>query len=59
MGKLAGVSRQVVVQDIALLRTAGYNIISTPRGYMLSDHSGVTRIIKTYHSLGILLKSWK
>lgn len=51
MGKLAGVSRQVVVQDIALLRTAGYNIISTPRGYMLSDHSGVTRIIKTHHSL--------
>ncbi|HUZ77407.1 MAG TPA: transcription repressor NadR [Chloroflexota bacterium] len=30
-----GVSRQVVVQDCALLRAAGEDIISTPRGYLL------------------------
>lgn len=30
------VSRQIIVQDIALLRAADYNILSTPRGYMLS-----------------------
>lgn len=30
-----GVSRQVIVQDIALLRTAYKNIISTSRGYLL------------------------
>lgn len=29
------VSRQVIVQDIALLRAAHYEIYSTPRGYML------------------------
>ncbi len=29
-----GVSRQIIVQDIALLRAEGYPIISTPRGYM-------------------------
>lgn len=28
-----GVSRQVIVQDIALLRASGYDIISTNRGY--------------------------
>lgn len=33
-GKL-GVSRQVVVQDIAILRAAGHGILSTPQGYRL------------------------
>ena len=32
LGKAAGVSRQVVVQDIALLRTEGYPILATARG---------------------------
>jgi transcriptional regulator of NAD metabolism len=33
------VSRQVIVQDIALLRAEGHNIIATPQGYMmLSPH---------------------
>ena len=31
------VTRQVVVHDVALLRAAGYPILSTPRGYVL-DH---------------------
>lgn len=30
------VSRQVVVQDIAILRAQGHPVISTPRGYMFS-----------------------
>ena len=30
-----GVSRQVIVQDIALLRAADNNIVSTNRGYVL------------------------
>ncbi len=30
------VSRQIIVQDIALLRAAGYRIISTNRGYLMS-----------------------
>ena len=33
LGKETGVSRQVVVQDIALLRTAGYPILSPGRGF--------------------------
>lgn len=37
-GELAahmGVSRQVIVQDIALLRTGGHSIFATPEGYVL------------------------
>ncbi|MBQ9081338.1 MAG: transcription repressor NadR [Clostridia bacterium] len=29
-----GVSRQVIVQDVALLRSAGTKVVSTPRGYL-------------------------
>lgn len=29
-----GVSRQVIVQDMALLRAANYNIIATTKGYI-------------------------
>ena len=39
-----GVSRQVIVQDIAILRANGYDIISTNRGYLLtSQKSNATR----------------
>jgi len=31
-----GVSRQLIVQDIALLRAAGEDIFATPQGYVLS-----------------------
>lgn len=32
-----GVSRQVLVQDVAILRATGLDIIATPRGYLLRD----------------------
>ncbi len=34
LGKQLGVSRQIVVQDIALLRSQGHKIIATNRGYL-------------------------
>lgn len=34
-----GVSRQVIVQDIALLRAQGAAIVATPRGYLYGDIS--------------------
>ncbi len=37
LGEKTGVSRQVVVQDIALLRTKGIRIVSTARGYVLAE----------------------
>jgi len=35
------VSRQVIVQDIALLRAKGENILATSQGYILSDNVGM------------------
>ena len=46
------VSRQVIVQDIALLRAGEYEILSTNRGYMLSRKAGARRIFKVHHSDG-------
>lgn len=50
LGKATGVSRQVVVQDIALLRTEGYSIVSTARGYFLDEPDYVTRLVKVCHT---------
>lgn len=50
LGKITGVSRQVVVQDIALLRTEGHPILSTARGYLLERSNKVTRLFKVCHT---------
>ena len=44
------VSRQVIVQDIALLRASGYDIISTNRGYILNAPHAVCRVFKVRHT---------
>lgn len=44
------VSRQVIVQDIALIRAAGYDIISTNRGYILTEPKSVSRVFKVQHT---------
>ncbi len=45
------VSRQVIVQDIALLRADGHEIFSTHRGYLINESKGVkTRVFKVHHS---------
>ncbi len=50
LGKETGVSRQVVVQDIALLRTEGYEIVATARGYVLNEPKHAVRVFKTCHT---------
>lgn len=50
LAQLYEVSRQVIVQDIALLRTAGYDIISTNRGYLLNAPHTISRIFKVSHT---------
>lgn len=50
LGKATGVSRQVVVQDIALLRTEGYPIVATARGYMMNEPRQAVRLFKVRHS---------
>lgn len=48
-----GVSRQVIVQDIALLRTSYENIFSTNRGYLLYEKDRkpecARRVVKVKH----------
>ena len=50
LGKETGVSRQVVVQDIALLRTEGHPIVATARGYYLDVSSDPVRLFKVRHT---------
>ena len=50
LASLYSVSRQVIVQDIALIRAAGYEIISTNRGYILNQPKTVCQIFKVQHT---------
>lgn len=43
------VSRQAVVQDIAILRARGFNILSTNTGYYFKKKNA-SRIVKTHHT---------
>ena len=48
---MLSVSRQVIVGDVALLRSAGEKIIATPRGYLFGrEHDGMIRQIAVRHS---------
>lgn len=44
------VSRQVIVQDIALLRANGADIVSTNLGYLLKKKEEASRVFKVHHS---------
>ncbi len=50
LGQLTGVSRQVIVQDIALLRSQGIAITATARGYILEKPENLIRLFKVIHS---------
>ncbi|MDQ7093700.1 transcription repressor NadR [Desulfosporosinus sp. PR] len=53
LAKLTGVSRQVIVQDIALLRAAEEPVIATPQGYLYSTDigpKGLQKIVYSRHS---------
>ncbi len=50
LAKKAKVSRQIIVQDISLLRAEGHDIIATNRGYMINDASGAERVFKVVHT---------
>lgn len=45
-----GVSRQIIVGDIALLRAAGQEITATARGYVIPAQNGLLRRIACTHS---------
>lgn len=47
-----GVSRQIIVGDVALLRSAGHEITATPRGYTMKAESsgGILRQVAVKHT---------
>ena len=45
-----GVSRQVIVQDIALLRAADHEILATSRGYLYGGASEAVRVFHVNHT---------
>jgi len=54
IAKTINVSRQVIVQDIAILRAEGNEIFATPQGYLIPDYSGkkhINRIVACIHSV--------
>ncbi len=50
LAKKYSVSRQVIVQDVALLRAQGLKIQSTSQGYLLDDAAHSSRVFKSLHS---------
>lgn len=47
LAKIYGVTRQIIVKDIAILRAAGKNIIATPDGYLYNKDSNKVRAVIT------------
>ena len=45
-----GVSRQAIVQDIAILKAEGYDIFSTHQGYLLKKTPQKERVFKVHHT---------
>ena len=50
MASQFGVSRQVIVQDMALLRAQDHEILSTNQGYLLTGEKKISRVFKVIHS---------
>lgn len=50
LAKQFGVSRQVIVGDVALLRAQGYDITALARGYVLGKSALCERVFKVHHS---------
>lgn len=52
LSKELGVTRQVIVKDIAILRAEGLNIIATPEGYIMpkDEKHKIKRIIAVSHT---------
>lgn len=50
LAQMLGVSRQVVVQDIAVLRAANIEILSTNQGYLMNTVSSAARVFKVVHT---------
>lgn len=45
-----GVSRQIIVQDISILKAKGYEILSTHNGYVIQNTPLAEQVFKVHHT---------
>ena len=50
LAKRFGVSRQIIVQDISIMKAAGFEILSTHKGYVIHHTPLVERVFKVHHT---------
>ena len=50
LAKMLDVSRQVIVQDMALIRANGTIVMSTNRGYVVQEDKEARRVFKVIHT---------
>lgn len=50
LSKHFGVSRQIIVRDISVLKESGHEILSTHNGYMLQNTPFVEKVFKVHHT---------
>ena len=57
LAKEYGVSRQIIVGDIALLRAGGAPVSATPRGYIMAEEGlGLERTVAVHHLDGGMVR---
>lgn len=64
LSEIFGVSRQIIVSDISVLKATGYDILSTHNGYVIHKSPLKEKIFKLYHTteqtedeLSLIIKS--
>lgn len=50
LSQMLQVSRQVIVQDIAIIRANGYEVMATNRGYVIHNDGEIQRVFKVNHT---------
>ncbi|HPE28080.1 MAG TPA: HTH domain-containing protein, partial [Saccharofermentans sp.] len=50
LAKQFGISRQIIVQDITVLKGTGYEILSTSQGYVMQKSPLSERVFKLRHT---------
>lgn len=50
LARQLGTSRQSIVQDVALLKAGGHEILATNRGYLLKNNTRIERTFKVRHT---------
>ncbi len=56
LAKELGVTRQVIVGDVALLRASGSSVIATPRGYLFDRRETARYVVTSTHEHDRLLE---